>query len=817
VIQRTFTVIPGQNVNQASVARCDDVPGLGADWQPVQSNLTFPAANAIRDGINGANMPTVWCVMQRQGQNGPERTVIRCDNTTGAGPDWTLVDSNLTWPAATQEAFGTPSGGGQPFVPGVAGPPLAGPASTTPQAMGPVVGSQSGPSAAGPEELIDDLPRSTPRVGDSPECQQAQRSYEFARAEYPRVVLAITGQLQSFERILKVIEAADGGIPLELNEEGKANPDYGQWRSAGFMAVELREQLANAQDQMLSEQINVDRLCGFQIGNKWFPPKWRPGTPPSDNPPPLLPPSKTPPPKIAVNTPPKPPTNVTPTNPHSCTKYTCTYMEVTPPTSNYTVWDVCVPSGDWSRASCTFQWWDMAKLANNNTPDVNHPDGHDARDACQLPTVFGVTDHASFVKYCNAKFRGHVTEPEQSAQHADVALATPPDVAVDSPTKPAPPPDVAVDSPVKPATPPPPDVAIDSPRLATPPSPQSMPSHQPSLPNSEPGPEPAPPPTANSGAPSQPQINVYIPPAPPPEPGPPMVHDPHTPPVATSPLPSHQPAPPPIIDTFTPPKPPPPPTVYGQACSDPVNGVITCTDTEKRKCTTTSGTCDPRTGQVNPAPPKPSEPKTALPVTPLPPKTVEPTQPKPLPPKSVEPTQPKPLPPKTVEPTQPKPLPPKTVEPTQPQPLPAKTVEPTQPKPLPPKTAQAQPAIPPAPPPPSLPQQVAKVEPPPEPPDCTKAGGQFHVDRSEPLTIQQTSVGGSACRNRLTAGGTTHFTGVSISSQPSHGDVKQTGDYAFEYRPHKGFKGSDSYAVEVCGTSNAGSGCSIITYETTVE
>jgi hypothetical protein len=300
-----------------------------------------------------------------------------------------------------------------------------------------------------------------------------------------------------------------------------------------------------------------------------------------------------------------------------------------------------------------------------------------------------------------------------------------------------------------------------------------------------------------------------------------MMHDPHTPPVAPSPPPapppSHQPAPPPIIDTFTPPKPAPPPTFYGQACSDPVNGVITCTDTEKRKCTTTSGTCDPRTGQVNPAPPKPSEPKTALPVTPLPPKTVEPTQPKPLPPKTVEPTQPKPLPPNTVEPTQPRPLPPKTVEPTQPQPLPAKTVEPTQPKPLPPKIAQAQPAIPPAPPPPSLPQQVAKVEPPPEPPDCIKAGGHFHVDRSEPLTIQQTSVGGSACRNKLTAGGTTHFTGVSISSQPSHGDVKQTGDYAFEYRPHKGFKGSDSYAVEVCGTSNAGSGCSIITYETTVE
>jgi len=219
----------------------------------------------------------------------------------------------------------------------------------------------------------------------------------------------------------------------------------------------------------------------------------------------------------------------------------------------------------------------------------------------------------------------------------------------------------------------------------------------------------------------------------------------------------------------------------------------------------------------------------------LPPQKAEPTQPKPLPPKTAE-RAPKPLPPKTVEP-EPKPLPPKTVEP-EPKPLPLKTVE-VQPKPLAPvaavpqpkpspappappqaKPLPAQPAAPPPPPPPPLPQQVAKVEPPPEPPDCTKASGHFHLDQSEPLTVYQSSIGGSACRNKLTASGTTHFTGASITSQANNGHVTQIGDYEFEYRPPpraKGFKGLDPYSVTVCGASDAGSGCSLITYVTTVE
>jgi len=119
VIQRMVTVIPGQSSHENSVARCDDVAGLGSDWQVVDRHLTFPEAHKRREALNGGDQPAVWCVMQRpvQGQPGNtsmEKTVIRCDNIAGAGPGWTLIDSNLTFPQATANASGRPQSAGVP-------------------------------------------------------------------------------------------------------------------------------------------------------------------------------------------------------------------------------------------------------------------------------------------------------------------------------------------------------------------------------------------------------------------------------------------------------------------------------------------------------------------------------------------------------------------------------------------------------------------------------------------------------------------------------------------------------------------------------
>jgi hypothetical protein len=220
-----------------------------------------------------------------------------------------------------------------------------------------------------------------------------------------------------------------------------------------------------------------------------------------------------------------------------------------------------------------------------------------------------------------------------------------------------------------------------------------------------------------------------------------------------------------------------------------------------------------------------------LPVQPLPAPKAAPPAPQPVPPAvkplPVEPapsTAVKPLPasppvPKSL-PVQsapaPKPLPPIAAAPPQVKPPPA---EPAKPPPSQPAAPQVKslPPEPPPPPPPPLPQRVARVEPPPVQPSCNKEPMQFHVDQNETISGPVTIVGGAACHHAYWSEGTTQFSGASISEQPSNGVLTQTGDYEFEYRPHKGFRGSDEYAVEICGQNDNGSGCSTITYEVTVQ
>ena len=115
---------PGADGNpEQTVILCTDSAGAGPGWMPVASNLTFVDASRIRDGFNNANLPPVWCVMR----NGTQMTVIRCDNTAGAGPGWITQATNQTWPAANRIAFGTPSaagGSGPPPLPPVSIPPV---------------------------------------------------------------------------------------------------------------------------------------------------------------------------------------------------------------------------------------------------------------------------------------------------------------------------------------------------------------------------------------------------------------------------------------------------------------------------------------------------------------------------------------------------------------------------------------------------------------------------------------------------------------------------------------------------------------------
>jgi hypothetical protein len=393
------------------------------------------------------NLPAVWCVMR----NGTQKTVIRCDDTTGAGMGWTLVDSNLTWPAATLEAFGaaatSPGPAYRPSTPSGSPATIAGLGAT-----GPLNAPPPGPSGS--------FPRATPRAGDSAgaidfrpltttTCDWVRQQDNVARLiERDTQILNIEGDaVKEYHDRLDAADRAAERNTTNLDNyiqflrshasafvDPNAPPDVqNSQREAllkkikdsaerSFQAANDDRNEAEAALSQLETQIAVARACiagrEAQLNN---PSSQAAGTPAKGE---GEPPQPLPPPTIQVNAPPQspplPPITVpasTPaSSPKACTPYACNYMQSTlggaAQSGGYEM-DVCVPaSGDWSAATCTI---DSINLAHAAAGQANP----DSRTTCGPRPFFGVVkDHDSFVQQCKS-LNGRVTEP-QPPTHADV-------------------------------------------------------------------------------------------------------------------------------------------------------------------------------------------------------------------------------------------------------------------------------------------------------------------------------------------------------------------------------------------------------------
>jgi hypothetical protein len=99
---------------------------------------------------------------------------------------------------------------------------------------------------------------------------------------------------------------------------------------------------------------------------------------------------------------------------------------------------------------------------------------------------------------------------------------------------------------------------------------------------------------------------------------------------------------------------------------------------------------------------------------------------------------------------------------------------------------------------------------------CIVAHYSFHPALSDTVTAHIMTTTGK-CRHSWSAGGRLEFTSASIVDFPHNGKLTKTGTLSFHYAANKGFKGSDTYSFSVCGKSSAGSGCSKIIYDMSVE
>ncbi len=100
---------------------------------------------------------------------------------------------------------------------------------------------------------------------------------------------------------------------------------------------------------------------------------------------------------------------------------------------------------------------------------------------------------------------------------------------------------------------------------------------------------------------------------------------------------------------------------------------------------------------------------------------------------------------------------------------------------------------------------------------CDFAPVRFHPPQNDSVASTGVVTGNGVCSRSFTSISLLKFTGIQIASNPSNGSLGTRGKDVWIYRAKSGFKGSDQFAVKICGTGPVGSGCSTITYSVTVQ
>lgn len=108
--------------------------------------------------------------------------------------------------------------------------------------------------------------------------------------------------------------------------------------------------------------------------------------------------------------------------------------------------------------------------------------------------------------------------------------------------------------------------------------------------------------------------------------------------------------------------------------------------------------------------------------------------------------------------------------------------------------------------------------------NCHTQGPPFYFEENSKITLA-TEMDENGCRygfapinnNPFHSRNTEMvFEKAVIMKEPTNGNLSQSGEFSFFYKPNKGFRGKDSFVVYICGSSLRGSGCARLTYNATI-
>jgi hypothetical protein len=101
--------------------------------------------------------------------------------------------------------------------------------------------------------------------------------------------------------------------------------------------------------------------------------------------------------------------------------------------------------------------------------------------------------------------------------------------------------------------------------------------------------------------------------------------------------------------------------------------------------------------------------------------------------------------------------------------------------------------------------------------DC--ATFHFRFFGHDAVTTSETLSSGDTCfhtlRNNPRRGNV--FSHIEVVQKPSHGTLSVNNASAFQYRSRAGYRGPDSYAVRICMGRSSGPGCSIVTFNASIQ